>query len=133
MPQTSAEDPPATPNFIVDSPAAADALNSHGRVAAALHEVITRAERVKRCCQSNGNLSPVGRSLPYPGLALAHEGLATQPGRLSVVGLVGLSADEVAFLVEVVVEGAVDGGELLEGLHLPEPQHRPLSSSERLV
>ena len=43
------------------------------------------------------------------------------------------SADEVAFLIEVVVERAVDGGEFLEGLHPSKPLHGPLSSSERLV
>jgi len=45
-------------------------------------------------------------------------------------GLVIVSADEVAILVEGVVEGGVDGAELLQCLHLPEPQHRSLSSSE---
>ena len=38
-----------------------------------------------------------------------------------------------ALLVEVVVDGGVDGCELLQGPHPAEPQHRPLSSSERLV
>jgi NAD(P)-dependent dehydrogenase (short-subunit alcohol dehydrogenase family) len=28
-----------------------------------------RAYNGKRCCQSNGNLSPLGRSLPYPAIA----------------------------------------------------------------
>ena len=27
----------------------------------------------ERCCQSNGNLSPVGRNDPNPRLALAHD------------------------------------------------------------
>ena len=49
------------------------------------------------------------------------------------MGLVGLSVDEVAFEVEVIVDVGVDGGALLQALHLPEPQHRPLSSSEREV
>jgi len=39
----------------------------------------------------------------------------------------------VALLIEVVVEAGVDRGELLQRLHSPKPQHRPLSSSERLV
>ena len=29
------------------------------------------AHRLKRCCQSNGNLSPLGRNVPYPGLRQA--------------------------------------------------------------
>ena len=36
-------------------------------------------------------------------------------------------------LIEVVVEGGVDGAELLQGLHLPESQHGPFSSSEGQV
>jgi hypothetical protein len=44
---------------------------------------------------------------------------------------VSLSIDEMAFLAEMVVERSMDGGEFLQGLHLPEPQHRPFSSSER--
>ena len=39
----------------------------------------------------------------------------------------------VTVLVEVVVKGGVDRAEFLQALHLPEPQHGPLSSSERLV
>ena len=54
-----------------------------------------------------------------------------QSGRAA--GLVGLSVDEVAFEVEVVVDVGVDRGELLHALHLSEPEHRPLSSSERQV
>jgi hypothetical protein len=38
-----------------------------------------------------------------------------------------------AFVVEMVVDGDVDGSELLECLHSAKPQHRPLSSSERQV
>ena len=46
-------------------------------------------------------------------------------------GLVSLSVDEVAFEVKVVVDVGVYRGELLQALHLPEPEHRSLSSSER--
>ena len=46
-------------------------------------------------------------------------------------GLVCLSANEVAILIEVVVEGGVDGAELLQRLHLPEAEHRPFPSPER--
>jgi len=45
-------------------------------------------------------------------------------------GLEGLAVHKVAFMSEVVVEGGVNGGELLKALHLPEREHRPLSSSE---
>jgi hypothetical protein len=38
-----------------------------------------------------------------------------------------------AFLIEVVVNRAVYGSELLECLHPPKSLHCPLSSSERLV
>lgn len=40
---------------------------------------------------------------------------------------------EVALLVEVVMDLAMKGGEFLQRSHAPEAQHRPLSSSERLV
>jgi hypothetical protein len=40
---------------------------------------------------------------------------------------------EVAFLVEVVVDRAVNRGEFLQTSHAPEPEHRPFSSSEWLV
>ena len=40
------------------------------------------------------------------------------------------SGVEAALLVEVVVDGGVDGGELLQTSHPPEAQHRPLPSSE---
>ena len=36
-------------------------------------------------------------------------------------------------MVEVVVDVGMDRGELLQCLHLPEAEHRPLSSSERQV
>ncbi len=52
-------------------------------------------------------------------------------GRSSV--FVVVAADEMAFLVEVVVEGEVDGTELLQRLHQSEPEHGLLSPSERLV
>ena len=38
-----------------------------------------------------------------------------------------------SFLVEVVVDRAVDGGKFLKTSHPPEPEHRPLTSSERLM
>lgn len=44
-----------------------------------------------------------------------------------------LSADEGAFLVEMVVDRALDCGELPQPSHSPEAKHRPFSSSEWLV
>jgi hypothetical protein len=43
------------------------------------------------------------------------------------------SSVEVAVLVEVVVDRGVGGGELLQGLEVPEAGHRTFSSSEGLV
>jgi hypothetical protein len=44
-----------------------------------------------------------------------------------------LAAVEMAFLVEVVMDGGMDGGEFLQTSHASETQHRSFSSSERLV
>jgi hypothetical protein len=38
-----------------------------------------------------------------------------------------------AVLVEMIVERGMGGGEFLQGFDVPEPRHRPLSSSERLM
>ena len=82
-----------------------------------------------RCCQSNGNLSLVWRSEPKPSRTSGRKGaLLSQCGRASFP--VKVSADAVAFLIEVVVDGGVYGAEFLQGLHPPEARHRPLSSSE---
>jgi hypothetical protein len=47
--------------------------------------------------------------------------------------LENLSADERAFLIAMVVNGAVQGGEFLKASHLPEAEHGPFTSSEYLV
>jgi hypothetical protein len=39
----------------------------------------------------------------------------------------------VSFLIEVIVDGRVNGGEFLQTSHLPKPQHGTLSSSKRKV
>jgi len=44
-----------------------------------------------------------------------------------------LAAVEVAFFVEMIMYGRVDGGEFLETSHLSEALHRSLSSSQRLM
>lgn len=46
------------------------------------------------------------------------------------VDLEVVPAGEAAFLVEVVMDRGVDGGEFLQGSTAPEPEHRPLPSSE---
>ena len=43
-----------------------------------------------------------------------------------------VAAVEMALVVEVVVDRDVNGGELLQGLDVPEPGHRSVSSAERL-
>jgi len=37
------------------------------------------------------------------------------------------------FLIEVVVDGGMEGGEFLKAPHPPEAEHRPFSSSKRLM
>ena len=44
---------------------------------------------------------------------------------------VGLAIDEVALLSKMVVDGCMDRGELLQGLHAAKAGHGPLSSSKR--
>ncbi len=44
-----------------------------------------------------------------------------------------IAAIEVTVVVEMVVDRGVDRGEFLQGLDIPKPCHRTLSSSERLV
>jgi hypothetical protein len=44
-----------------------------------------------------------------------------------------IAAVEVAILVEVIVDGGMDGGEFLPGLYISELRHRCFSSPERLV
>ncbi len=53
-----------------------------------------------------------------------------------VVGSVlleNVAAVEMALVVEVVVGRGMDGGGFLHGLYVPEFDHRPFSSSDRLV
>jgi hypothetical protein len=57
---------------------------------------------------------------------------ATRPGRQSGTAE-DISAVEVAVLIEVIVDRGVNGSKLLQGLDVPEPSHRALSSSERLM
>ena len=67
----------------------------------------------RRCRQSNENLSPLGRNEPKPNLALSHD--CAPLGRRGGASLpVDFPTDEVALLVEMVVNRAVDRGEFLE-------------------
>ena len=75
-----------------------------------------------RCCQSNRNLSAINADVVW----------SREPQAMSA-GLVGFPVDEASFEVEVVVDAGMDRGELLQALHLPEPEHCSLSSSERQV
>ena len=70
---------------------------------------------------------------PYPTMAsggkkAAPLGESGGAGQLVVVAVL-----EMALRGEVVVDRGMDGGELLQCSHPPEPQHRPLASSERQV
>ena len=44
-----------------------------------------------------------------------------------------VAAVEMSFVVEVVIDRGMDGGEFLQGLDVSEPRHRPFPPSERLV
>ncbi len=50
--------------------------------------------------------------------------------RGGAVQLEDVSTVEVAFLIEVVEDGGVDGGEGLQTSHAPETEHGPFSSSQ---
>lgn len=79
-----------------------------------------------RCCQTGSNQSPQGQdSCP---LCRAETAPLGESG--CAVGLEDGSAGETAFLVEMVRDGGVDGGELLKTSHPPKTEHRPLPSSE---
>ena len=65
----------------------------------------TLADPCKGCCQSNENLSPVRAARADP-CGLGRKGLPLgQGGRASLS--IDLPADEVALLVEVIMEGGV--------------------------
>tara|TARA_Y100000766_G_C18836300_1_gene570604 strand:- start:38 stop:265 length:228 start_codon:yes stop_codon:yes gene_type:complete len=71
--------------------------------------------------QKSGWAASRSRELTPLGEGCVAEGFEARP------------AFEGAVMVEVVVDGRVGGGELLEASHLPEPRHRPLPSSKRQV
>ena len=72
------------------------------------------------------------RSNPKSDLALARDCLPLrQCGGASF--FVDVTADEMAFVVEMVVDRGMEGAEFLEDVHPSKPQHGPLSALERLV
>ena len=82
-----------------------------------------------RCCQTNANRS----QLAGDGKVSGHTKLTPfgESGGAVQFGIV--PAVEVAFLIEVVMSGGVDGSEFLQTAHASETQHRSFSSSKRLV
>ena len=76
-------------------------------------------------CQTNSNQSQFAPPVPASG-GKKRPPLGESGG---VVGLEMIPAGEAAFLVEVVVDGRVDGGEHLQTSHPPEPEHRAFASS----
>jgi hypothetical protein len=79
------------------------------------------------CCQTNANRSQLADGDEVSGHA--------QPPPLGKSGgavlLKIVPAVEVAFLIEVVMDGGVNGSELLQTSHASETQHRSFSSSQR--
>ncbi|GJL96273.1 MAG: hypothetical protein DHS20C06_00900 [Hyphobacterium sp.] len=63
----------------------------------------------------------LGGKLPPPGL------------RNFAVLLEPIAGVEMSIMVEVVVDGRMDGDELLKASHSPESEHRALSPTERQV
>lgn len=92
-------------------------------------ELLQAAHPAKRRCQTNANSS----QSPYPRLASGTKEAAPLLESGGTVRFEIFSRVEPAFLVEVIVNRAVDGCELLQTSHLAEAQHRPLSPSERQV
>ena len=84
---------------------------------------------VRTCCQTNANLSLQGQ-LSCP---LCHAQVTPLSESGSAVKLEVFSAVKVAFLIEMIVDRRVDGDEFLQCLRSSEAQHRPLSSSKRLM
>ena len=82
--------------------------------------------RAGRCCKTNANQSLVWQG--YCPLCGAETAPLSESG--GTVGLEMISLGKTAFLVEVVEDGGVDGGKLLETSHAPEALHRSFSSSE---
>jgi predicted dehydrogenase len=77
------------------------------------------------CCQANANRSPIVPERGFLGRQLAPLGRCG--------GAVVFENDpsvQVTVLVEMIVDRGVCGGELLQGLDVPEPRHRSFPSSK---
>ncbi len=81
------------------------------------------------CCQTNSNQS----QFPADSVNLSGTKLTPLGESGGACQLEGISAGERSFLVEVVVDGGMDGGEFLQTSHAPKPLHRAFASSERKV
>jgi len=83
----------------------------------------------RRWCQTNSISSQLAAaSTNVPGTKRPPLGES-----VGALDLEDISTREAAFLIEVVGDGRVDGGEFLQTSHAPEAQHGPLPSSERQV
>ncbi len=81
-----------------------------------------------RHCQTNLNGPTKGAGLRRSGRQLTPLGQGGGTVLFEDVAVV-----EVAVVVEVIMDRGVDGGKFLQGLYVPEPRHRILSSPERLM
>ena len=79
-----------------------------------------------RWCQTKTDRSRKTRVEPSSGCELAPFGQGGGSVFLEI-----FAAIKVAFEVKVIVDGRLDGGELLQTSHRPEPHHDLLSSPER--
>ncbi len=82
-----------------------------------------------RCCQTNANWSQFTLKCNISG----RTELPPFNKRCGAVQLEVLAAVKVTFLIEMVVDGRVNGGELLQTSHSSETLHRSLSSSQWLM
>lgn len=73
-------------------------------------------------CQTDWNRSPQGQY----GRLLCEAKVAPVYKSGGAVLLENGSGREIVFGVAVVGDGGVDGGEVLQTSHAPEPEHRPL-------
>ena len=81
-----------------------------------------------RCCQSNANQSLIAPELRFFRPPVRATRPVRPSGSLRMWPFV-----QMAVVVEMVVDRGVRGGELLQGLDVPEAGHRSFSSSERLM
>ena len=73
-----------------------------------------------------------GRGNPKLDLALAHDCLPLRKGG-GASCFVDVAADEMAFVVEMVVDRGMNCAELFQRVHPSKLQHGPFALSERLV